>query len=262
MNVYAKVAAVAAALAVVAVVGINLLPGAGGVGAPSPTPTAIPTASPSPLPLPLNDKLAPGTYSADAGGPGTRYTFAVPAGWRTTDGFVLKDRGAVAPPYAPGSGPGDVVFFTWTVSHVYADACQWDGSLVDVGTTVDQLTNALVAQKGRVISAATDVTLAGLPAKRIEMTNTVSPDFATCNGGILRFWPDPGPDESGGVCCTLAGSTDVVYVLAVAGQRVVVVVRHQADSSAADIAELDAVVATIRFDTAPASSAPAASSTP
>ena len=123
-------------------------------------------------------------------------------------------------------------------------------------TTVAQLANALVAQKGRVVSAATDVTLGGLPAKRIEMTNPASLDPKTCNNAVLRFWPDPGPNESGGVCCTAAGSTDVVYVLAVAGRRVVVVVRHQADSSLADLAELEAVVASIRFSSPTASPSP------
>ena len=102
-------------------------------------------------------------------------------------------------------------------------------------------------------------TWAACQAKRIEMTNAAGLDPATCDDSILRFWPDPGPDESGGVCCTVAGSTDVVYVLAVAGKRVVLVVRHQADSSAADVAELEAVVATIRFDAPAATPAPASS---
>jgi hypothetical protein len=259
MNAYAKLAIAAAALVVVAIIGYNLLPRGAEVSGPGPSPT--PTSTPTPSLLPSSGSLDAGSYYHDEWGPASpRIAFAVPAGWATTEGFVYKDRGAVAPAYAPGSGPGDVVFFWWVVSHVYADACQWQGSLVDAGTTVDQLADVLVAQKGRMASAATDVTLGGVPAKRIELTNPADLDPATCNGGILRFWPDPGPDESGGVCCTRAGSTDVAYVLAVNGNRAVVVVRHQADSSAADVAELEAIVATIRFDTSAASSAPASSS--
>jgi hypothetical protein len=261
MNTVARLAIAAAAVVAVAVVGINLLP-SGGVGVQRPNPTPAPTATPSPSPLPSSGSLDAGSYYIDEGGPASpeRIAFAVPAGWAAEDGFVYKDRGAVAPSFAPGSGPGDVTFTTWAVSHVYADACQWQGSLVDAGTTVDQLANVLVAQKGRVASAATDVTLGGVPAKRIELTNAASLDPSSCNSSVLRFWPDPGPDESGGLCCTVAGSTDVVYVVALAGNRFTVVVRHQADSSAADVAELEAVVATIRIETSAASSAPASSS--
>jgi hypothetical protein len=261
MNAYAKLAIAAAAVLVVAIIGYNLLPSGAEVSGPGPSPTPTSTPTPSLSLLPSSGSLDAGSYYIDEWGPASpRIAFTVPAGWATTEGFVHKNRGAVAPVYAPGSGPGDVVFFTWTVSHVYADACQWQGSLVDAGTTVDQLANVLVGQKGRVASAATDVNVGGVPAKRIEMTNPASLDLTTCDDFILRFWPDPGPDESGGVCCTAVGSTDIVYVLAVNGNRAVVVARHQADSSAADVAELDAIVATIRFDTSAAGSAPASSS--
>jgi hypothetical protein len=247
MNTFTRFAVAAAAVVAVAVVGINLLP-ARGVGVQTASPSPSPTASPSLLPS--TGILGAGSYYIDEGGTTTpvRIAFTVPLGWGTKDEYVYRNRGTDVSSFGPGSGPGDVMFTPWIVSHVYADACQWGGSLVDAGTTVDQLASVLVAQKGRTVSAATDVTLGGVPAKRIEMTNAASLDRTTCDSSILRFWPDPGPDESGGLCCTGPGSTDVVYVLAVDGKRFVVVVRHQADSSAADVAELEAVVATIRFD--------------
>jgi hypothetical protein len=257
MNTFTRFAVAAAAVVAFAVVGINLLPAAG-VGVQRPSPTSSPIATPSPSPLPSNGTLGAGSYYIDEGGTTTpvRIAFTVPLGWGTKEGFVYRNRGTDVSSFGPGSGPGDVMFTTWIVSHVYSDACQWGGSLVDAGSTVDQLASLLVAQKGRTVSAATDATLGGVPAKRIEMTNPASLDLTTCDSSILRFWPDPGPDESGGLCCTGAGSTDVVYVLAVDGKRFVVVVRHQADSSAADVAELDAVVATITFDGSPASPSP------
>jgi hypothetical protein len=86
------------------------------------------------------------------------------------------------------------------------------------------------AQKGRVASAATDVTLGGFPAKRIKLTVPADLDVTKCDGGFIRFWPVAGLDESGGLCCTAVGSTDVVYVVDVAGFAVVA--RHQASSSA------------------------------
>ena len=253
MNIATRMAVAAAAVVAVAVVGFNLLPRAGN-GGPGASTTPAPTASPSPSLLPATGALDPGAYYAPVGPDNSaRMSFTVPAGWSTMDGFIYKDRGSVAPAYAPGGGPGDVEFFTWVVSHIYGDACHWQGSLVDVGSTVDELVIALRAQKSRVASTLTDVMLGGLTAKQVELTTPSDLDLSTCDRSVVSFWPDPGPDVSGGLCCTLAGSTDVVYVVDVAGSRLVVVARHQADSTAADIAELGAAVASIKIDV-PASS--------
>jgi hypothetical protein len=141
-----------------------------------------------------------------------------------------------------------VLFTTWIVTHAYTDICQWEATLADAGTTTDQLARMLVAQKGRVASAATEVTLAGFPAKRVELTVPADLDVTKCDRGIIRFWPDPGPDESGGLCCSAVGSTDVVYIVDVAGNRFTVVARHQRGSSAEDLAELEAIVNSIRIE--------------
>jgi len=208
------------------------------------------------VPLPSTGSLDPGTYYISDGRvtPG-RFTFTVPAGWATEEAFVTKD-----PDPLTEVSERDLVLVTWIVTHVYADTCNWDGTMVDVGgtagftvPTVDQLANALVAQKGRVASALTDVMLGGFPAKRIELTVPADLDVATCDGGFIRFWPETGGSESGGLCCSSAGSTDVVYVVDVDGNTFAVVARHTAASSAQDRAELDAIVASIRIDP-PASS--------
>lgn len=206
------------------------------------------------MPIPSTGSLDPGTYYIPEG-PATpgRFTFTVPAGWATEEAFVTKN--LEGEPFARNSMSNNVVLVTWLVSHVYADICDWEETMVDVGgtvgfslPTVDQLTNALVAQKGRVASAPTDVMLGGFPAKRIELTVPADLDMATCDGGIIRFWPDTGGNESGGLCCAPAGSTDVVYVVDVDGNTFAVVAQHTATSSAQDRAELDAIVASIRID--------------
>ena len=211
------------------------------------TPTSTPTATasggvaPSPSLLPAAGALEPGTYYHPEGV--ARFTFTVPEGWATTEGnFVYR-----ASPQQPSDryAVGEVLLTYWTVSHVYADACHHEATLVDAGTTTDELASLLVAQKGRVASAATDVTLGGFPAKRIELTVPADLDVTKCDGGFIRFWPAAGPDESGGLCCTAGGSTDVVYVVDVAGNRFAVVARHQASSTAEELAELDAIVASI-----------------
>lgn len=254
MNTAARITSAAAVVAAVAVIAAITFPRLIGTGSqPTPVPTASPVASPSPMRLPASGNLDAGTYYDNET---VRLTFTVPEGWSTTEGFVYKDRGSVSPAYAPGSGPGDVALIPWTVSHTYGDACHWGGTLVDAGSTVDELVSVLRAQKSRVASTPTDVLLGGLPSRQIVMTTPAGLDLATCDNDVVRFWPDPGPSESGGLCCTKAGSTDVVYVVDVSGRRLVVVARHQPDSLAADLAELDSVVASLRFD------APAASPSP
>jgi hypothetical protein len=261
MTAFTKFAVVAAAVvAGVAVIGAITFPRLTGPGAqPTPSPTASPVPTPTPSLLPATGKLDAGTYYYN-GSP--RLTFTVPEGWSTTDGFVYKDRGSVSPAYAPGGGPGDVALIPWTVSHTYGDACHWQGNLVDAGSTVDELVSALQAQKSRVASKPTDVLLGGIPARQIVMTTPADLDLATCDMGAVSFWPDPGPDVSGGLCCTKPGSTDVVYVVDVAGNRLAVVARHQPDSLTADLAELDGVVVSLTFDVpaaSPSSTVPSAS---
>jgi hypothetical protein len=206
------------------------------------------------VPLPSTGSLDPGTYYISDGRmtPGL-FTFTVPEGWATDEGFVTKN--LEDEPIGTYGVGNNLLLVTWIVSHVYADICDWEGTMIDVeGTvgfslpTVVQLTDALVGQEGRVASAPTDVMLGGFPATRIELTVPADLDVAACNGGIIRFWPDTGGSESGGLCCAPVGSTDVVYVVDVDGNTFVVVARHTAASSAEDRAELDAILESIRID--------------
>ena len=248
MNLPARIAVAAAVVAVVAVVGVGVVPRGGGVGDARPTVTPVPTPSPTPVALPSAGALAPGVYAIGAGAiTPVRMTFTVPAGWSTSDGLVYKLRGSSASPPRVEEGDG-VMLFTWVVSHVYTDVCHWQGTLKAVGTTADQLAAVLHDQKGRTASSVTDSGLDGLPARRLDLTVPAGLDVRTCDNGIIRFWPDPGPDESGGLCCSPVGSTDVVYALVGGGKSFTVVARHQANSSAQDLAELDQLVASIRFE--------------
>ena len=213
-------------------------------GQPSSPAVATPASSPSPstsaIPYPLEGPLMPGgTYFIEEGleTPG-RLTFTVPApGWSAN--YVAIDK--------HHDEPNWVGLSTWIVTHVYADACQWQGTLVDAGETVDELTNALTDQRGRDVSAPTDVELGGFPAKRVEMTVEADLDVATCDMEVLRTWPGAGPDESQGLAAG-PGVTDVVYVVDVDGKRLAVVAAHTAESSEQDRAELDDLVNSITID--------------
>lgn len=245
MNMPIRLAVGAAALLAVAVVGINVLPRQGGVGAPGASPTPAPTPSPSltasPIPLPASGSLQPGTYTIDD----RRYTQAthfvvtVPAGWTSDDPFIAKN----------SDQPGEVGLTTWVVSHVYTDSCQHTtDTLVDVGTSPDKLVSTLMALKSRVVSAPTDATIGGFPAKRLELSVPAGLDVSTCTFGAIKNWPDPGPDESGGLCCGGPGFVDVVYVVDINGKALAVVTRYLPGSSPQDLAELQAIVDSIHID--------------
>ena len=221
----------------------------------SPTDQAVPTAvggtaTPSGPPAPSaidqavrlsgNGPLAAGSYYLDNRyyTNASRLTITLPAGWTTEEyGELYKDR----------DGPGEVKFITWVLTHVFSDACEW-GTLVDVGTTVDELVTALTEQEGRKASVPTSVTVGGFPAKRLELTVPADLDTSTCTNGVLRYWPAPGPDMSDGYCCARPGSTDTVLVVDIRGNVLVVVARHHPGSSAENLAELQGVVDSIEIE--------------
>jgi hypothetical protein len=261
MSNLAKVALAAAAVIAIAFGATRLLPTESGPGtvqtSPTPTPTATPdvTSAPSmsmvtpgPLCTPFCAKgeLAPGTYSlqaADKTPVGLQFT--VPAGWSTEEGFVSKRAGT----------PDEILFVTWIVSHVFADACLWqEDSLVPGGTTAAELTDALRSQLGRVASATTDIEVDGFPAKQTEFTYAEEVDLATCTQQATRLWPDAGPDFSGGFCCSPKDAIQDIRIVDVNGGRLVIVAQHQPDTSPAEIAELESIVASIRFDAVSAAS--------
>jgi hypothetical protein len=242
-------------------------PGPTQTSAPIPTaaPTAASTAASSSLtamPLPTTDgvSLSAGTYYVvDPGNTGytnaARLSFTVPVGWTSAD-FAAKNRGK----------PGEVFFAVWVVSHVFADACHW-GTLVNAGTTADDLIKVLAAQAGRTASAPSDATIGGYPARQIELTVSPDLDTSTCTDGNLRYWPGAGadgagPDMSSGLCCNPAGNIDDVYAVDIAGRRTAVVARFYPGSSATDKAELQSVVDSIQIVPLPPLPTPSASAAP
>jgi hypothetical protein len=189
----------------------------------------------------------------------TKFTFTLPDGWASRNGIIAKGR----------TGPGEVAFSSWIVTNAYADPCHWQDSLLDppVGPSVDDLVAALGAQAGRDASAPTDVTVGGYPAKRIELSVPAELDVSTCDMGKFRVWLEPGelhsdePKLDGDIptlVTHVAGQRDVVYVADVDGTRFVLGTWHMPDSSAEDLAELDAIVSSIRID--PPATSPAVAS--
>lgn len=229
----------AAAVIVLAFVGIRFLPGLGSFGGPlAPTPTPQPTASPRPM---SNGALTPGTYLVQTGRFTRKdFTITVPEGWsfdRTNENYVSK--GDVF----EGNG---VTFASWIVSHVYTDSCQWEGTLREVGSAAE-LASALAEQTGHDTSGPIDVTLGGYPAKRLDFSVASDFDVSTCQQAFIRLWPDAGPNENYGLPIS-PGQNTTVYVVDLGTAEMLMVAIRAEGSSAADVTELEQVMASIRIE--------------
>jgi len=245
MNNILKFALAAAAVMVVALAGYNLLPRQTGFGAPptvtpQPTSTGSPSPTVGPLPIP-SGSMAAGTYLvSDASLTIHPYTLTVPPGWIGGDGARRGDM----------SGTG-VRLTTWIITDVYANTCHWLGTLVPVSDKAS-LVAAFAAQVGLTHSTPVETTIGGLPATKVTLTLPATFDVSPCyhsvanHPGVVRVWPDPGPDESGGFAI-IPGQTTTVYILEASRQVMVLMTVQRNDSPAADVATLQQILASVKF---------------
>ncbi len=218
--------------------------------APSPQETAgVPGASPeiarstTPKGTP---KLIAGAVGLEAGrylmggmgekGKGFAIEITVPAGWSSLEDFsVLKNYGTSEALAGPGLG-------VWPITNRYVNACT-DHTLLDPppGPSIDHLVKSISGQPGVRSAAPIGVTIDGYRGKSVDVT--VTTDIATC--GVESFWlwgsaNDPrfvqGNDE-----------LNRIYVLDVEGTRQTFFARIPTMTTAADRAELEAIIASIKI---------------
>jgi hypothetical protein len=237
----------AAGIVLAVIVGIRFLPGVNIGGDPTPTPEPTPTATPLAL---HGGQLEPGTYVMSNVDPPirtpVRFTFTVPAGWFARSGDLLISK--------QGDKGAELGFASWVVTHVYADACQSEGTLTEVGPTVDDLVTALVDQANSDATAPVDVEVGGYPAKFISMSIPTDLDTSTCRNPdvLIQIWANPEENDFFALpvdaANPVADRVSDVYVVDVNGDRVVILSGHSPDSSAADIADLEATISSIHFE--------------
>lgn len=165
-------------------------------------------------------------------------TMTVPEGWETQFG----------PPTAFKLSGGDqeLALYFVTVDAIYSDPCEGEGELIEIGTNVDDLANALLEQPHTVATGPVETTLGGLPAKRIEMTVPDDLDPATCRmGEHLQIWYSEPPDK---YFVLLGDATAHVYIFDVKGKRQVFYTHYQAGATAEDINEMQTIIESIKID--------------
>jgi hypothetical protein len=242
MNAFTRFALAAAAVVVVAVVGINLLPRQGGMGGPAsppsapPSPTQSAAAAPTASGMALPDgPLTPGTYvmvpcsapPCTISDESIRLTIDVPNGWSgVAPGTVWIDDNA-----APGGAAIGVGFG----GDLPRDPCVTK-DLIDTGSTVEGFANAIATHPVLDATDPVDVSLGGYSGKYIDLH--LPADLSSCKE--FRPW-EPGIYAQG------PNHQWHLWILDVAGTRVVVVSMDYPGTSAQHRAELQAMVESIQI---------------
>lgn len=230
------VALVAAGAAVIALLGGLQL-----VGPRQVQPAAPPTsAAVTPMPMPTGDTtIRPGTYLVPRSAvTAVDYTLTFPQGWRVQYGRI----------YHGGSNElAGIELSAYVVDYVYSDSCAGEkGTVEPVGPTSADLVAALLVQPGTDATGPIATTLGGRPATRVDLRAPRDTDHAACRlrGQGLQIWHSAPADA---YFVLLTDGTASAYVLDVDGKRVVFVTQYRAGTPAADRAELQSVLDSIRF---------------
>ena len=227
MNTSIRIAIAAAAVVVLALIGVNLVPRTVGVGGPP-----APTSSPTPVPtLPPSGQLAPGSYRSDF------ITYTLPAGWSSYQSWGANKN--------DGNPPNGMFVAPWaSIATVYKDPCHWQTTGASVGPTVDALVAALVAQKRGSIVTPADVAIDGFHGKQVDLMVPLDLKIAACDQATYKSWTD----TSGGDRYNQGpGQHDLLDILDVNGRTLVIDRVFYPANTAADRAELQAIVDSIKI---------------
>ena len=246
MNKVVGFAGTAAAVVAVAVVGINLLPGGGsgtGGSQPSVSPTVAPTASPQPSPaaLPRSGAIEAGTYLMRNGTSSFRVTF--PAGWD----IVVEDSSDIR---KHRDQPGEVIFTLFLPDiNVYPDACASEEWPPRTGPSANDLLAALNAQKNSDVSEPAPITIGGRPGISVDVSTPKGLDIDGCFEGIQRIWS--GATGGNYLAFGAPGGTYPVSIVETPSGRIVIATGSDDTATAADKAELQAIIDSIQIEPAP-----------
>jgi hypothetical protein len=195
--------------------------------------------APSISPLP-SGPLEPGIYIFSTLDPdfdaSHRITIDVPDGYEGDAGFLATKLGQRS----------EAGVSVWAVGNVYADPCDWAGTLLDpaAASSVDGLVAALERQRRLHVSTPTDITVDGLAGTYMERTMPAGIELANCHEGQFRTWLA----TDGGARYVKPGQHDLLWIVDVDGVAIAIDAALGAGTSAQDRAELLQIVESVRID--------------
>jgi hypothetical protein len=254
MNGASRLALAPLVLVAVALGGLYLFTVApGGVVGPSPSPT------PTPRPFPTDTSggvpVEPGTYALvlpapTPGGAALRVIFTMPAGWEKnltpTSLWQAVDHRRIG-------------FFT--VDNLYRDPClPANGLLVPpLGPSVDDLIAGLGGLPG-VTSSSPPATIALAIYRGQDIVLTAASDLTPCADESLVLWTSPqGAVTANAGAVLQSDERGRIVVVDVDGTRLAITRSYGPTASAADLAEMQAIVDSVRIERVEPPTSPGAS---
>ena len=245
-----KVLAVAAAV-VLAVCGVTLpmrtvVVAPGALSSISPSPSA----SASPMAYDWPKRLAAGTYATRfAWDAPVEFTFTVPDGWESRDVEVIKDPVSRA---GEVGGPRGLSVMILPIGNVYADPCGHVLRDPPVGYSVEDVTAALASMPGVDAGEPGPAVLGGYDGRYVELR---VPDDVPCEPGRFYLWDAEEGSMGSDTAGPSAGATGFyaerpnhrIWVLDIDGIPYLVDAMSAADATPEDLAELQAVIDSIRI---------------
>lgn len=206
-------------------------------------------ASPTPGPTTGGAQEVPRVYDFSVLEPG-RYFIAyewhtdVPFSFTMPSGWVSENFGRTVSKHP--DQPHEMGWNPYVIDKIFSDACSADDeSEVDVGPSVDDLVEALLSQPGPAASSPVDITMDGYHGKRVDLTVPAGFAPGTCRLEVgLQLWKDRGGKHQ----VLLDDGTISVYVVDVGGERFVIATQYREGSSEEDIAEMEAIIASIEIE--------------
>jgi hypothetical protein len=197
-------------------------------------------ASPGPIPPLPGGSVEPGRYvfaSSFDSEPDASYRIMidVPDGYGGHHGLAVIKFGTT-----------QTAVGTLAIGDVYADACQWEGALLDRSAiaSTDELVAALVSQKGLRVSTPVDAMVDGLPGTYMERRVPARTDLSDCDLGQFRVYLDPAGEER----YVYPGQLDLLWIVDVDGVPLVIDASLDPGTSAQVRAELLQMVESIQID--------------
>jgi hypothetical protein len=140
----------------------------------------------------------------------TDYALTFPEGWTVQNGHVYLKRSDL---------PDEICFYAVDPDAIYADACEGDDDLMEVGPSVDD-----------------DLTV----PERVDL------EACRSEGIGLQIWYSPPADK---YFVLLGDGIASVYIVDVDGERQVFLTQHRSATSEEDLRELQAILGSILIET-------------